>query len=259
MIQSGCSFSCAVAPLQGVPASIKSVSTSLVDEFRSLAQSYASFAAEAGVHLSPFHDGSLPLFSKKSSEEQSTIVNALSVCVGICEKTKAYGNQVKDSPSLIWHALKEFGFRPPSDFFGHLTESSIVEIHSPEGLQLFRSFSFYRYCSYTIEDLYCGSWSTLYERDEEIVPLIFNLAGGVFSGQIQSTVRADVPRHVVRETNSRYRYEVELEFQWLAPLFAEGTRQAVATIVIESATLLGQAYQGSSEAKVELGSSLLHN
>lgn len=207
--------------------------------FRELAIAYSNYASEVGVQLCPFNDESLPLFSAMSADDQRGVISALRRSVAICERTRAAdGTSLKDSPALIWQAMREFGLRPPSDVFSYITGDSIVEIHSPEGVQIFRSFSFYRYCSYTIEDLHCGSWSSLYERDHGIISRIIEYAGEIYSGQVKNTIPTRLPTHVVREVSSHMRYEIELSIDWVAPLFAEGTQDVAASIVIENARFL---------------------
>lgn len=208
-------------------------STNFENKFRELALEYQEYAARADIQLRPFRSEDLPLFTKLSDEAKAKVVRALGTCVKICRDTVAAGNQVGDSPALIWGALKELGLRPPSDLFGYITQNAVVEVHSSEGIQVFRNFNFYRYCSYSIEELYCGSWSYLYDRDETAATSIMDFVKGVFSGELRTTVPLSVPPHHVRERYSEGQHEVILQMQWGAPLFHDGTSAPAATIIIE--------------------------
>ncbi len=215
------------------------------DKFRQLSLAYQAMANEAGVRLIAFKDAALPLFSKKTSREQNAILHALSLCVKVCEMTRSQGKSMTDSTSLIWNAIKEFGLRPPSDFFSKMTNESVIEIHSPEGVQLFRNFNFYRHCSYTIEELYSSSWDLLYDRDSSILNHMIQFVGKVYGGEISSTVDPKIPTYLAHEVYSEDRLTVEVKWLWAAPLFHEGTSTPAATIAIEGARTIDkfQAHQ----------------
>ena len=206
--------------------------------FRELSLTYREFGRQAGVEMTAFRNPALPLFSEKSPEARAEILRALGICVTICERTVAQGYAINNSPALIWAGLKEFGLRPCSDTFGHITDDNVIEIHSGAGVQIFRNFAFYKYCSYTIEELYCGLWHTLFERDPEPVARCIEFLTDVYTGKITRTVAMDVPPHSIKEIFSEFKYEVELALHWGAPLYGEGTSTPKATIVIASARLL---------------------
>jgi hypothetical protein len=203
-----------------------------LNRFRELGTAYRDFAREAGVELVAFRDPSLPMFSRKNEEEQRDILVALENCVKICRDTRAQGKEMGNSPALIWQALKQFGLRPSSDLFAHITDDSVVEVHSIHGVQLFRNFNFYRFCSYSLEELYCGSWSTLFDRNEAFTDQIMAFVDRVFSGEQRHAERIEII-HVARELYSPLLYEIELSMEWGGPLFEEGTANPLATIVIE--------------------------
>lgn len=211
------------------------------DLFRELAAAYARFASEAGVDLVAYRDPELPLFSQKSFSEQQEILNALGICVKICEHMKGQGKELFNSASLVWSACKEFGVRPPSDFFSKIGPDSVIEVHSREGVQIFRNFNFYRYCSYSIEELYSQSWNNLYTRDLSIVDSMKGFLGQIYDGTVQSTVAPPVPSYRATELHSARRYEVEVSWDWGAPLFDLKTSDPVASIAIETAKVISSS------------------
>jgi hypothetical protein len=214
-------------------------STNEGELFRRLAQLYAEFGRTVGIEISPFREDCLPLFSKLPPDRQRAINDAIARGLRIFESVTTQGKSLGDSTSLVWAALKELGLRPPSDLFGHITDESIVEVHSPDGAQLFRSFTFYRYCSYSLEDLYCASWFELYERDDRVMGVLMDFGKKIFVDRsIKSTVALDVPNHIVRELHSPRRYNIEIAMNWVAPLFGEGTSVPAASVVVETARRL---------------------
>jgi hypothetical protein len=204
-----------------------------VEQFRVLADAYSKFAKEAGIDLLPYREAHLPHFSTQTEATRREILSALERCVSICEKTRAEGHGMSDSPALIWAAFKEFGFRPPSDLFSYIDTKSVIEVHSSQGIQIFRNFNFYKYCSYSLEELYCMPWFQLFERDGKIVQDMIALATRVFTGEIKSTVPMNLPVHTVEERFSQAKHRVKLDMKWIAPVFNADNMPA-ATIVVES-------------------------
>ncbi len=209
-------------------------------KFRELSCEYRGYASEAGVGLVPFHEASLPLFNTQTELKQREILNALETSVKICRNTKAQHKKMTDSPALIWQALRELGLRPPSDLFNHMEDCTVVEVYSSENIQLFRTFSFFQYCSYSLEELYCGSWPDLFPRDDQtIVPMILKFVENVFSGVTKKTVSLKhIPNHTVREAFSAARLVLTVGMNWGAPLFQEGTSKPSATIFLETGELV---------------------
>jgi hypothetical protein len=211
------------------------------NQFLELSNEYRAFAQEAGVELVPYQDQSLPYFGALDERAQREVLEALGVSVQICRNTKAQGNAMDDTPSLIWQALKELGLRPPSDLFGHMNDCNVVEVYSPKNIQLFRTFSFFRYCSYTLEELYCHDWVQLFPRDDvRNVEMILNFVSDVFERRVRNTVSLrHIPNHIVREARSSQRLILEVGINWGAPLFFEGGSEPAATIFLETGKLLG--------------------
>jgi len=206
--------------------------------FCELSKQYAAFAAEAGIEVLAYHDPELPLFSKLTETAQLEILHSLKTCVQICEDTTARGKSVNDTASLLWSAVKAFNLRPPSDFFSKVTNDSVIEMHSSQGIQLFRNFNFYRYCSYSIEELYAEPWSILFSRDAQTVELMLDFLKSIYIGSCQSTADPRIPAYRAKELFSRRLYEIEVHWTWGAPLFESGSGRPVASIAIETARLV---------------------
>lgn len=204
------------------------------DEFIRYASEYAAYGRRAGVEIIPFRRADVPHFSALSSAARRQVLNALRTCVSICISTIRNSTAVGDSRAIIWQAIKMFNLRPPSDLFSIINSESIIEMHSPDGLQIFRSFSFYRLCTYTLEELFCKSWLDLYGRDDESVNQeIQRDLGKIYSGEVMRTFPSSVRPHTVFELLSPLRFSVHLKIKYWAPLF-EG-RTPVASVVIEDA------------------------
>lgn len=210
--------------------------THFISRFQDLAFELAGFAKEANVTIRPIKDRMLSSFSARSEQEQERIVQALQVSVKICRETRAQGHKMNNSPALTWQALKEFRLQPTSDFFAYLDQDLVVEIYSKNNVQLFRSFNFFEFCSYSLEELYCEDWATLYSReDERVLSMIYDFTQKILDGSIKNTISLDgIPPHVVREVNSIHRNKVQIQIHRAAPLFYQGTSGVGGFIALES-------------------------
>lgn len=211
------------------------------DRFRLLSLSYRDFARSAGVDVVAFRDPDLPNFTALSEAQRGRALEALGICVRICDSARNQGHSMSDSPALVWQAIRELGLRPSSDIFSVISDRSLVEIHSPEGVQIFRNFNFFRYCSYSLEELYSLPWNTLFERDMKVMDLIADSARKVYAGEIRNATRFTFPPHRVREISSPMRNEILLDMEWIAPLYREGTQSPEATICVEAAEFVDPA------------------
>src|SRR5690242_13099749 len=98
-----------------------------IEEFQILSSRYADYGRAAGVEVVPFRDAKLPKFNLLGADNKRQVLEALRRCVSICATTAQAGYKMQNSQALIWHAIKEFKMRPPSDFFSYLeSENDII-------------------------------------------------------------------------------------------------------------------------------------
>ncbi|HVK62578.1 MAG TPA: hypothetical protein VM432_13555 [Bdellovibrionales bacterium] len=211
---------------------------SAVVRFRELAMRLSQLGASVGVNIAPFSDQSLPHFANIPTERQNFAIDDLQRYLSICEDTINRGHSLKNAPQFLWSALKKFGFRPTSDFFQYIDSESMIEIHNREFQQIFRTFNFYECCSYTIEDLYCFPWTSLYRHESHIETNLIILAAEMYGGKHSATKKLDWPIHMIEELSSKNKYVISAHMKYCSPLFEEGTGVVGATAIIETGTVL---------------------
>jgi hypothetical protein len=100
---------------------------------------------------------------------------------------------------LLKEALRKFGFEPKDQsIFEKIGDQDIVEIYSGEGVQIYRSWSFFKFCSYSLAELLIYDWNTLYERPASIVNSLFELAPLLFTPEA-TTMPYGLPDYVLVE------------------------------------------------------------
>lgn len=206
--------------------------------FRRLADEVARLGASIGVEIRPYDDEKLPIFSALPMSQQTTIVMDLQNYVNICQQTVAEGSALTDSARILWNALKVFKVRPTSDLFEYLQQGNTIEIHNREFVQIFRNFNFYRVCSYSLEELYCIPWTRLYTRSIEVQQYLVGIAVEMFETNRRTILQMNVDAHTIYEISSIKKLQVEAKMKYLAPLFAEGTKNVIAHVLIEDTRVL---------------------
>ena len=108
-------------------------------------------------------------------------------------------------------------------------EGRIVEFYSHKHTQFFRSFNFFEFCSYTIEDIFCRSWPHLYSRAEEVTMRILEQANYVLSGRLnQPVIITEV--HKIQERVSLERLQMYMTRLYLEPLIKDGKVEGLIAI-----------------------------
>jgi hypothetical protein len=211
----------------------------LKTQFKTLSLSIVEIAKLHGIKIVPYNEENLALFSQHTHDSQKRILSALEIYLNIHLNIINSGGSIFDSSQIVWSALKSLGYRPTSDLFGHLGSEDIVEIHNSSLFQEFRNLNFFKFCSYSIEELYCENLHELYERDEKTEQAIIDFAKNIFSGKITTTVATEFPTHYIYEKKGQ-KFIIEDKIKVIAPLFDlhSSNKVPIGTIVFESAKLI---------------------
>lgn len=193
--------------------------TSNCDLFRRVSSEVANLAAQVGIQVVPFYNSSLKLFSQLKYDQQNEVIGALNVYLNIHKLTKADGESILNSSRVVWNALIQLGFKPTADLFSFLTEGNVIEIHDIQYRQIFRSLSFFQFCSYSLEDLYCTHIVDLYERDINLETELMAIASKIYRGDIDKTIDSGLKPHIIREKSSHDRLNIHAHIKYLSPLY----------------------------------------
>ena len=83
------------------------------------------------------------------------------------------------------------------DFFSQLENGEIIEIYDLEGLQIYRSWSAFQFCSYSIDQLMTYDWNTLFERPSHVVNYLYSVLPDIF-GSLK-TVHYSIDEYLIKE------------------------------------------------------------
>ncbi len=126
----------------------------------------------------------------------------------------------KDQISLksLWIFLNKLKWRYPDELFEKLRNDDVVEVYSMENTQIFRSYTFFKYCSYTLEDLNFRPWFELYQRDESILKEALVWLDKVKRDEVPDLCHMDLPAHWISEVSSSSPFHLQIKYNLLAIL-----------------------------------------
>lgn len=162
---------------------------------------------------------SIQHFDSLEKMQQENILKQFRKYSELCFELSLNGVSFHDNKKLTNMVLKKIGMVGPKNFCETLESEDIVEIYNTDGVQIFRSFSFYDYCSYNLLDLISYPWYELLERHTSITESIADHIKIVLASDCNNAITSNVPLHSIRELFSEEQNVFTSRFNFFAPLF----------------------------------------
>ena len=194
----------------------------LNERFKLLCLQYVEMLREEGTRVRAFRGPELPLFSALKPEEQGAVIAHLEMALEVFGETRTDGYKLKDSPKLMWRALRKLGWTPCPDIFDKMTDDDVVVVYSPDQKQVFQNLCFFDWVSLTLEDLYAAPWTQYSRRDPEIQRRLHEQGVRLFTGQITGTFDPCLPEHACEEVDTEELLKFSIHIRYISPLKAQG-------------------------------------
>lgn len=191
----------------------------LRSRFRDAVSSLAKLAAEEGVSLVPFHEFSLPIFSALGDEARGTAVRDAEEMNSLWRETRQGGGTLSNSRQLLWRFLSRMKLHIPADFLELYRDDWVIEIYNRDGLQIFRSFSVFRFTSFSLEELLSIPWWERYHRENEDHGFLLEIQKGIFDGEIRGCLQPASRPHLLKEVGSAEELHLDFDAKLFAPVF----------------------------------------
>lgn len=188
-------------------------------------------------------------FKAHSEGNQQLIVDRLEVYLDIFEMTLVMEDASDEQ--FIWNAFKKFNVFSGENFFEKYSPGDVVEFYDNSGIQVFRNYSFFDICSYSLEEIFARPWTDLYQRDSKIMRGINDTAIGIFSNKITKPVDNSVPEHDLVELESERRHRIRIKIKSFIPLRSKFSSTPLAAVIEKCQVLSTQIEAGQSEEKYE--------
>lgn len=176
-------------------------------------------------------------FDQLPLKQQEAILKALSFCQDLYQQILATEvirqNELSLSDEIRFcrKALKKLGWKLKDESFFNLIrdENDVIEIYNKNYNQVYRSFSFFKYCCYSILDLLTYEWSELYDRPAHVNEMLFKFGKQMFT-EDGTTMPYNIPPHVLIEKNEHLSRYFEVEMKYGSPVLDEVTNEPVGFI-----------------------------
>jgi PAS domain-containing protein len=189
-----------------------------IELFRILLNEISKHLNAEGHSVVPYHPGypSAKMLSL-APEKRDLIINQFTAYYDVCARALAQKANCDDR-TMAWSMLVKMRLVPLSDVFDHIRPGDVIEIYNEDSVQVFRSFSFFKLISYTLEELFVHEWWELYRRPEEASRKAFEVCGNILRGEIDTTVLKCLEIHEVEEVFSQNKTSARVEEVLLSPL-----------------------------------------
>ncbi|XGC80016.1 hypothetical protein ACES2L_11820 [Bdellovibrio bacteriovorus] len=205
------------------------------DLFKLYSNKICSLIENEGVIIRPYSNPSLSYFNVLSTEEQNEVLHNLESYYQICLDVKKSSRSLRETRYFTECALNHLGYTVDSQMLDKIEDHHLIEIYSYSQTQMFRSLLFFDVCSYTLEDLYCRKWYSLYERTPEDHKLVEDLVVRYMGSENKVPIAVANPQHVIKEKDSLERLSIINKMLWLVPLYKN--EKDVAMLLISTVVL----------------------
>ncbi len=161
----------------------------------------------------------------------------------------------KSVEAAVWRMMNTMGITPHSSFF-NVQPKQYIQFYDKAGVLVFQTFDFFKYHSYTYEDLITADWASLYSRDEAIGKHIYECCDMLV--KTKKPVCVNTPEHIVEEKASPEKMAIVMKIKDFYPYYLRGTTDMEGFILTSDvrpyrmAAAGAEVHQLHSESSVDL-------
>lgn len=112
-----------------------------------------------------------------------------------------------------------FGSEPDGMEMEKIDQDDLAEIYNRDNQQIFRSINFFKYCSYTLEELITIPWYNLYSRNRFIHERLVEIATNTFANNLKKSVDLHFEPYELRELYSTLKSSCVMLQKMIIPIF----------------------------------------
>jgi hypothetical protein len=192
-----------------------------ITKFKILTEEFCAKARIVNVEIKPYESERLPFFCSLKKINAISAVKNLETRLDALKAAETEGADLKVNSQLLKVALKKFGISVPNNLFEDMSHEDIIEFYDVDSTQIFTDFNFFRYCGYSLEELYSRPYFELWQRDPFVTARLGELGFQALTGKITDMIDPKVPVHTVVEKYSSKGFISELLIKKFGPIFNE--------------------------------------
>lgn len=104
-----------------------------------------------------------------------------------------------DERGMLNYALGTMNLLADTGLFSMIEDSDVFEIMSPDFVQVYRSFSYFALCNYSLVELASYPFFELYERSSWVMEQLLKYGSPVLEGKTNIALMDQIPEYTIRE------------------------------------------------------------
>lgn len=164
-------------------------------------------------------------FHQLPNDTQALVVHAWKEQALFIEGALEAGLNAYDEKGMFTYALSKLNLLGEAGLTDEIVNGDVVEIFNADFIQVYRSFSYFALCHYSLVELSAYPFYELYERASSVTKPLFDTAANIFNGSATRVSFRHIPEYTVRElmTEERRTYLIseKIGVRLVSPLTGE--------------------------------------
>jgi hypothetical protein len=187
--------------------------------------------ASCGIQCAPATPAALQAFHHLSPRRQTLILDELQcgfMSLNEMVESPIYEKMTRNRElNILSRYLKRMSLKVArSEVMDLIDEEDVVEIYTIEGIQIFRSWSCFRVCSYSLADLLIYDWATLYDRPSAAVTHVQDCIKQA-TAPGTPLVKYGIPEYIMTERFDGHNNAFYFNMKYLVAVLDEKTNQLI--------------------------------
>lgn len=128
--------------------------------------------------------------------------------------------------ALVRMAMRKLNLFSDENILEQVDQTDVVEIIDSNQIQMYRSFSCFALCNYSIAELVTYPWYELYDRPSWVTDKLFELGTPVLKGdRPYQDLEENVPPYLIRETRTDEQSAFMVQEKFYARMMSSHTRE----------------------------------
>ncbi len=209
--------------------------------FSTLQDEIAKELRRLEVQSLPAMPGAFAQFSRLPQDRQVAILDELlatwQIVSDLTMPTPNRGFSRKQEIDSLKRFLRRSGYRLANeDALDLIKDGDVFEIYNAERIQVFRSWSCFRVCSYSLVDLLVYDWNTLYDRPSWVAHELMSCVPKILAPDAPVYVY-DLPEYLITERFEGHNNAFMFKMGFAAAIVDEATSKPVGLLTTGRATL----------------------
>lgn len=221
------------------------ISQQRLNQFLLLTEKYRALVAKHSVEVPEPSIEILGAFLSAPAEKQLFALESLEFITELYSEAendpeiKMHGVQaLKSEVKLAKAAAQKKGLIIADEsIFDHVEDGDLIELFDIRNIQFYRSWSYFKICSYTLFELLLYSWDELFIRPKWVVEQLYKYIGIIYQPGAKLTA-IDVPEYVVAERLPSKHFSVLFNTKYACALLDPNTNAPAGFLVCGTPKLL---------------------